>query len=71
MCTREIVESLRTRLLSCQHTRQAIAEQAGGVVSVSWVHKFAEGRMTNPTVASLIALESAIDACDERKQAAA
>jgi transcriptional regulator with XRE-family HTH domain len=56
------IDTLRERLRSCAATREQIAAATGGSLSSSWVSKFASGRMRNPRVESLIALEQAINA---------
>ena len=38
-----------------------MAAQTGGAISDSWISKFAEGKMPNPRIGSLIALEQAMD----------
>jgi hypothetical protein len=55
------IELLRERLQSSGMTRDQIAAATGGALSASWVSKFASGRMRNPRVDSLLALERAID----------
>jgi len=47
-------------------TRDQIAAATGGALSSSWVSKFASGRMRNPRLDSLIALDQALRACDEK-----
>jgi transcriptional regulator with XRE-family HTH domain len=55
------IESLRERLQSSGMTRDQIAAATGGALSASWVSKFASGKMRNPRVDSLVALERAIN----------
>jgi hypothetical protein len=59
------IEYLRTRLALCkgkpETSRKKLAAQTGGAISDSWISKFAEGRMANPRVGSLIALEKAMN----------
>lgn len=59
------IEYLRTRLALCkgrpETSRKRLAAQTGGVISDSWISKFAEGKMPNPQVGSLIALEKAMN----------
>jgi transcriptional regulator with XRE-family HTH domain len=62
----EHVESLRVRLKACPLTRDQIAAATDGALSSSWVSKFASGRMRNPRLESLLALERAIETCTER-----
>lgn len=54
------IECLKTRLRDCHATRDQVALATGGVVSASWVSKFASNKMRNPRVDSLIALDLAI-----------
>jgi hypothetical protein len=54
------VETLRQRLLSCPATRQQVSAATDGELSASWVSKFAAGRMANPRVDSLVALDRAL-----------
>jgi transcriptional regulator with XRE-family HTH domain len=60
------VESLRAQLKTCPLTRDQIAAATGGALSSSWVSKFASGRMRNPRVDSLLALERAIRSCPDQ-----
>jgi transcriptional regulator with XRE-family HTH domain len=53
------VEALKMRLAECPATREEIAA-ATGLLSASWVSKFASGRMRNPRLDSLVALELAL-----------
>jgi transcriptional regulator with XRE-family HTH domain len=55
------IESLRERLQASNMTRDEVAAATGGAISASWVSKFASGRMRNPRVDSLLALERAIE----------
>ena len=59
------MEYLRNRLALCKGrpgtSRKRLAAQSGGVISDSWISKFAEGKMPNPRVGSLIALEQAMN----------
>jgi transcriptional regulator with XRE-family HTH domain len=57
----EHVDSLRARLLACHATREQVAAASGGVISSSWVSKFASGRMTNPRIDTLMALDDALN----------
>jgi hypothetical protein len=57
----EHVDLLRQRLRACHATHEQVAAKTDGVVSASWVAKFAVGRMRNPRVDSLVALSSALD----------
>ena len=54
------VENLRRRVKECPATYDEIAAATNGVVSSSWVAKFSAGRMKNPRVDSLLALENAL-----------
>jgi transcriptional regulator with XRE-family HTH domain len=61
MDIQEHIETLRARLRDSRLTREQVAAATGGALSASWVSKFASGRMRNPRVDSLMALERAID----------
>jgi transcriptional regulator with XRE-family HTH domain len=58
------VDLLRARLLACRATREQVAQASGGVISSSWVSKFASGRMTNPRIDTLTALDQALNSLD-------
>jgi transcriptional regulator with XRE-family HTH domain len=51
---------LRSRLRDC-HATQAEIAAASGELSLSWVSKFNIGKLTNPSIRSLLALEMALD----------
>lgn len=55
------VDDLRTRLREAHATQREIAQLAGPEISFSWVSKFSTGMLNNPSVASLLALEKALD----------
>ena len=55
------VSDLRARLREAPVTQREIARLAGQEISFSWVNKFATGALKNPSVASLTALERALD----------
>lgn len=59
------IEELRSRVLTCHATRDQIAAATHGVVSSSWVSKFAAGRMRNPRADSLVALDTALASLSE------
>ena len=54
------VTDLRTRLREAPATQAEIAA-ASGELSLSWVSKFNIGKLTNPSIRSLLALERALD----------
>ncbi len=58
------IECLKTRLRDCHATRDQVAIATNGVVSASWVSKFASNRMRNPRVESLIALDLALESLE-------
>jgi hypothetical protein len=60
MDIREHVNGLRARLAQCQATRDEVSAATHGELSASWISKFAAGRMRNPRVESLVALEAAL-----------
>lgn len=60
------LKDLRERLALCRATRKQLAAETGGRISASWVSKFAAGRMTNPRVDTLLALEDALDRLEFR-----
>ena len=68
MNIRTHVDALRSRLSECQATREEIAA-ATGLLSASWVSKFASGRMKNPRVDSLVALDLALSSFERREAA--
>ena len=55
------VSELRTRLRESPATQREIARLGGAEISFSWVSKFSTGALKNPSVASLTALERALD----------
>jgi transcriptional regulator with XRE-family HTH domain len=57
----EHIDALRAKLQRCPMTREQVARATGGTLSASWVSKFASGRMRNPRMDSLLALERALD----------
>lgn len=59
---------LRSRLRDC-HATQAEIAAASGELSLSWVSKFNIGKLTNPSIRSLLALERALDHCTSAKAA--
>ncbi len=59
---------LRSRLRDC-HATQAEIAAASGELSLSWVSKFNIGKLTNPSIRSLMALERALDHCTPAKAA--
>jgi len=58
----EHVEALRAALRASPATYADVARHTGGRLSYDWVAKFAAGRMRNPTVTSLAALDQALQA---------
>ena len=58
------VTTLRQRLAACRATNATLAAASDGVLSESWISKFRSGRMANPRVDTLMALETALDACE-------
>lgn len=56
----EHVERLRVRVKSRTTSAKAIADATLGILSESWVYKFADGRMKNPRLKSLVALDQAL-----------
>lgn len=56
------VAQLRARLRQSPATYHAIAARSGGVLSHSWVAKFASGHRNNPSINSLLALDAALQA---------
>ena len=58
------IATLRRRLGACRATNATISEASGGVLSESWISKFRAGRMVNPRVDTLMALETALEACE-------
>lgn len=65
------IATLRDRLADCPMTRDQLAEASGGALSASWLSKFAAGHMDNPRVGTLMALETALDACGQCVERAA
>ena len=63
------VSELRTRLRESPATQREIARLGGPEISFSWVSKFSTGALKNPSVASLTALERALDHCTPAKAA--
>ena len=55
---------LRGRLLACRATNATLAAASGGVLSESWISKFRAGHMANPRMDTLLALETALEACE-------
>jgi len=66
MDIRQYIEELRSRLSDCPLTRDQLAERTGGVLSASWVSKFANGVMDNPRADSLKALDAALTSCERK-----
>jgi len=64
------IDDLRHRLRECPASRDQIALATAGVVSPSWVNKFAAGRMNNPRVDSLVALDQALSRVTAPREAA-
>lgn len=62
------VESLKARLAGCKATREDLAQASGGRLSTSWISKFASGARDNPTVATLVALDEALQAVESTVQ---
>lgn len=60
------IATLRSRLADCPLTRPQLAERTGGVLSASWVSKFASGVMNNPTAESLRVLDAALTSCERQ-----
>jgi hypothetical protein len=58
------IATLRRRLGACRATNATLAAASGGVLSESWISKFRAGRMANPRVDTLLALETALEACE-------
>lgn len=63
------MESLRERVRACRVTRAELSAACGGVVSPSWLSKFAAGRMKNPSVKSLMAVEIALNSAAAKRDA--
>jgi len=55
------IDALRTAVASSGVTHAGLADLSGGVLTHSWVSKFARGVMHNPQAKSLIALSDALD----------
>lgn len=51
---------LRSRLKDCHASQAEIAAASGGELSLSWVSKFNIGRLHNPGIRSLDALDKAL-----------
>jgi predicted transcriptional regulator len=64
------IDDLRRRLRECPASRDQIALATDGAVSPSWVNKFAAGRMNNPRVDSLMALDQALSEITTPREAA-
>jgi hypothetical protein len=64
------LDDLRSRVRECPASRDKIALATGGAVSPSWVNKFAAGRMRNPRVDSLVALDQALSTVSAPREAA-
>ncbi|MBP8282887.1 MAG: hypothetical protein KAX46_03085 [Chromatiaceae bacterium] len=64
------IDDLRHRLRECPASRDQIALATDGVISPSWVNKFAAGRMNNPRMDSLVALEQALSQVSAHSEAA-
>lgn len=62
----DYIETLRARLAESTLTREQISAASGNALSVSWISKFAAGRMRNPRVESLLSLERALGEQTER-----
>lgn len=60
------IRQLRARLAACPLTRDQLAERTGGVLSASWVSKFASGVMDNPRADTLKALDTALTSCERQ-----
>jgi transcriptional regulator with XRE-family HTH domain len=60
------IESLRERLRASNMTRDQVAAATNGALSASWVSKFASGKMRNPRMDSLLALERAMDSQQQK-----
>jgi hypothetical protein len=58
------VANLHRRLGACRATNAVLSEESGGVLSESWISKFRAGRMANPRVDTLLALEKALCSCE-------
>lgn len=54
-------DRLRARLLASRVHRMDLANASGGVISYSWLSKFANGWRDNPTITTLTALERVLD----------
>jgi hypothetical protein len=54
------IDDIRQRLIACHATNAMVVEASGGVFSESWVSKFRSGRMKNPRVETLSALDGAL-----------
>lgn len=64
------VDQYRARLLASGLSNDRVAELSKGRLSASWVSKFRCGHMTNPRIASLMALEDALASVEPVKAAA-
>ncbi len=58
------IANLHRRLIKCRATNAVLAEESGGILSESWISKFRAGRMANPRVDTLLALEKALCSCE-------
>jgi len=58
------VANLHRRLGACRATNAALAAASANVLSESWISKFRAGRMANPRVDTLLALEKALCSCE-------
>lgn len=54
------LDELRARVRECPTSRDQLALATQGALSPSWINKFAAGRMRNPRVDSLVALDQAL-----------
>jgi hypothetical protein len=64
MDIQEHVANLHRRLVACHATNAVLAQASDGILSESWISKFRAGRMANPRVDTLLALEKALCSCE-------
>lgn len=54
------LETLRSRVKACPATQDELTSAGDGAFSSSWLNKFACGKMKNPRINSLDALDAAL-----------
>lgn len=73
MNVKEITESVRQRLLDLSgrlgSRKAAVEELSGHGISSSWMLKFMNGEISNPTVESIATLQRVLAAYEEEKAA--